>query len=140
MINKLNTKTQVQKSNLSFKLKIKKLEEEVRKAVDNDLSVYEAEILESRQFRKIQKYLSSIRKNPQVPPIKFWKGMEQTTDKQKAENFNFFFVSVFIHKTEIHAQNKILISSKLIPQKFKTCSRITISSSRLDQTELEIYC
>ena len=39
MINKLNTKKRVEKSNLSFKLKIKKLEIEVRKAVDNDLSV-----------------------------------------------------------------------------------------------------
>ena len=37
MINKLNTKKRVEKSNLSFKLKIKKLEVEFRKAVDNDL-------------------------------------------------------------------------------------------------------
>ena len=34
---KLNTKKRVEKSNLSFKLKIKKLEVEVRKAIDNDL-------------------------------------------------------------------------------------------------------
>ena len=55
MINKLNTKKRVEKSDLSFKLKIKKLEVEVRKAIDNDLSVYEAKILESRHFSKIQK-------------------------------------------------------------------------------------
>ena len=141
MINKLNTKKRVEKSNLSFKLKIKKLEVEVRKAIDNDLSVYEAEIFESRQFSKIQKYLSSIRKNPQVPPIMFWKGMELTTYKQKAESFNFFFASLIKkQKYQQHARNKILISSKLIPQKSKTCSKILISTSLLDQTELEIYC
>ena len=52
MINKLNTKKRVEKSNLSFKLKIKKLKD-VHKAVDNDLSVYEAGIFESPQFSKI---------------------------------------------------------------------------------------
>ena len=83
MINRLNTKKRVEKSNLSFKLNNKKLEVEVRKAVDNDLSIYKAEIFESRQTSKIQKYLSSIYKNAQVPPIMFWKGMELTTDKQK---------------------------------------------------------
>ena len=101
MINKLNTKKRVETSNLSFKLKIKKLEVEVRKAIDNDLSVHETKIFESRQFSKIQKYLSSIRKNTQVPPIMFWKVMELTTDKQKAESFMYFFASVFNQKTEI---------------------------------------
>ena len=111
MINTLNTKKRIETSNLSFKLKIKKLEVEVRKAVDNDLSVYEAEIFENRQFSKIQKYLSSYRKNSKVPPIMFWKGMELTTDNQKAESFNFFFASVFNQKQKYqqHAQNKILI-------------------------------
>ena len=52
---KLNTKKRVEKSNLSFKQKIKKLEVEVPKAIDNDLSDYEAEIFENRQFSKIQK-------------------------------------------------------------------------------------
>ena len=113
MINKLNTKKRVEEFNLCFKLKIKKLELEVRKMVGNDLSVYEAEIFESRQFSKTQKYLSPICKKPQVPPIKFWKGMELTTDKQKAQSFNFFFASVFNQKQKYeHAQNKILISSK----------------------------
>ena len=52
---KLNTKNRVEKSNLSFKLNIKNLEVEVRKAIDNDLSVYEVGIFENRQFSKIQK-------------------------------------------------------------------------------------
>ena len=117
------------KNPISFKLKIQKLEVEVRKAIDNDLSVYEAKIFESRQFSKIQKYLSSIRKNRQVPPIVFCKGMELTTDKQKAVSFNFFFVSVFNQKTEIPT----------------TCSRqnlnfIKVDSTKVDRTELEIYC
>ena len=59
---KLNTKKRVEKSNLSFKLKIKKLDVEVRKTVYNDLSVYEAQIFENRQLSKTHKYLSSIRK------------------------------------------------------------------------------
>ena len=101
MINKLNTKKRVEKSNLSFKLNIKKLEVEVRKASDNDLSVYEAGIFEIRHFIKIQKCLSSIRKNLQVPPITFWKGKELITDKQKAESLYLFFASVFNQKTEI---------------------------------------
>ena len=75
--------------------KLKKIEVEVHKAVDKDLSVYEAKIFEGRQFSKMQKYLSSIRKNPQVPPIMFWKCMELTTDKEKADSSNFFFASVF---------------------------------------------
>ena len=63
-----DTKKQVEKSNLSLKLKYEKLEVEVRKAIVNDLSVYETKIFESRQFSKIQKDFSSIRKNPHVPP------------------------------------------------------------------------
>ena len=31
----------------------------------------------------------------------FWKGIELTTGKQKAESFNFFFASVFNQNTEI---------------------------------------
>ena len=96
-----DTKKQAEKSNLSLKLKYKKLEVEVRKAIVNDLSVYETKIFESRQFSKTQKYLSSIRKNPHVPPIMFWKGMGLTPDKPKAESFNFFFASLFNQKTEI---------------------------------------
>ena len=63
LISKLNTKKRVEKSNLSFKLEIKQFEVEVPKANDNVLSVYEAEIFESQQFSKIQKYLSSIQQN-----------------------------------------------------------------------------
>ena len=80
---------------------IKKIEVVVRKAVDNDLSVYEAGIVENRHFSEIQNYLSSIHKNPQVPTILFWKGGELTIDKQKAESFNFFFASAFNQKTGI---------------------------------------
>ena len=96
MINKLNTKKRVGTSNLSFKLKIKKLEVEVRKAIDNDLSVYEAKNFESWQFSKIQKYLSSIRKNPQVPHTMFCKGMDLTTDKLKERaSTSFLLASLF---------------------------------------------
>ena len=45
-------------------MKIKKLEVQVRKAVDNDLSVYETFYNNSAKYKK---NLSSICKNPQVP-------------------------------------------------------------------------
>ena len=50
--------------------------------VDNDLSVYEAGIFEVENSVKYKKYLSSVRKNPQVPLIMSWKSMELTTDKK----------------------------------------------------------
>ena len=109
MINKLNTKKRAEKFNLSFKLKIKKLEVEVRKAVDNDLSVYETKFFESRQFSKIQKYLSSIRKNSQAPSIMFWNGTE-LNKKLRASTASLRESLIKTQKYQQHAQNKFLIS------------------------------
>ena len=68
--------------------------------------------------------------------------MELTTDEQKAKSFNFFFAKIFNQKTEITktCSKQNLNFPKVIPQKSKTFSKMSISTSLLDQTELENYC
>ena len=95
--NLLKTKTKKKKKknnfNVSQALKIKKLEKQVSKSIEDDLKLYEAKIFEICYFSHIQKYLSCIRKNPAIPCQVYNK--ERAAVSDCAEMFNNFFASVF---------------------------------------------
>ena len=67
-------------------------------------------MFQTRQFSNIQKYLASIRKHPNVPPIVYLSNTRGESDREKADLFNRFFKSVYNEKktTQINPQHRIL--------------------------------
>ena len=88
--------------NVSQALKIKKLEKQVSKSLEDDLNLYEAKAFETRYFSHIQKYPFCIRKNPAVPFQVYKKERTAVSELDRAEMFNNFFASVFNTTDKTH--------------------------------------
>ena len=87
-------------------IKLKKLEKLIKSSAKDELKDYKTTVFEGRTFSKIQKYLKSIEKSANIPPLVKRESGATTCDKDKAELFNNYFVSVF------NDQDKIRITSK----------------------------
>ena len=95
--NLLKTKEKKKKNtfNVSQALKIKKLEKQISKPIEDDLKLYEAKVFETRYFSHFLKYLSCIRKNTAIPTQVYNKERTALSELDFAEMFNNFFASVF---------------------------------------------
>ena len=95
LIKGLETITAKRTQTLATILKRKKLEGRVSKAMENDLIEFENSIFEERVFSRIQKYLKSIRKSPEIPPDVKNGTLESVSKTEQCNMFNDYFISVF---------------------------------------------
>ena len=76
------------------------MEKQLSSLIDSDLCCFEADVFQTRRFSNIQKYLSSIRKNPSIPPIIKLNETIAESSEDRANLFNSFFQSVFTKKKQ----------------------------------------
>ena len=86
-------------------IKLKTLEKQIKQSSNIDLRDFEKWVFEERKFSEIQKYLNSIRKNTLIPPIVKLNDEETSVDKDEAECFNRYFISVFIKCEKVITTN-----------------------------------
>ena len=67
--------------------------------MENDLIEFEKSIFEERLFSRIQKYLKSIRKSPEIPPVVKNGSKEPVSKTEQCNMFNDYFISVFNKQT-----------------------------------------
>ena len=77
--------------NIQRSIKIKRLENELSSLIDSDLYCFEADVFQTGRFCNIQKYLSSIKKNPLIPPILKLNETIAESSEDRANLFNSFF-------------------------------------------------
>ena len=99
LIKRLETITAKQTQKLATILKRKKLEGRVAKAMENDLIEFEKSVFEDRVFSRLQRYLKSIRKSPEIPPVVKNGSKESVSETEQCNMFNDYFISVFNKQT-----------------------------------------
>ena len=76
------------------------MEKQLSSLIDSDLCCFEADVFQTRRFSNIQKNLSSIRKNPSIPPIIKLNETIAESSEDRGNLFNSFFQSVFTKKKQ----------------------------------------
>ena len=98
-IKKLKTLQQCQaltsRRKLSLAIRIKRKQKEVDNALEYDLCAFEENVFAGRRFSDFQKFLSGIRRSHSMPNKMYWNNREATTDREKTEVFNDYFINVF---------------------------------------------
>ena len=75
------------------------MEGRVSMAMQNDVFEFGKSIFEDNVFSRIQKYLKSIRKSPEIPPVSKNAIKESVSETEQCNMFNDYFICVFDKQT-----------------------------------------